>query len=255
MGLIQEVQELKKANKEQQEIAERELSKKELQEQKKIHQKNLLLELEKYFYIYFKKEKRTEQDIIKLYKLENREKIIFEIAKDNAFDSTFLNQNYEKCLEKISKIFFNNEKATKISQKNFIKEYITEEFEKVPFENDDINGFKAHCDLIYKNELDKKKSEIIYNIDDIIKETETDFLDYEEFEKQVELIYKKFMKKSKARQDMNFPQDILSHNEECNRRMAKAMQENKILLDRYGEKKKEKTSNLFILLLNILFKK
>ena len=75
------------------------------------------LALEQYFYHYLREHKETvKQDILTLYKIENRENIIFYVAGNmqeqtkTEYDATYLNNIYEKSLQKISKIFLNNYK-------------------------------------------------------------------------------------------------------------------------------------------------
>lgn len=84
---------------------------------KKIHQNNLRLALEEYFYHYLREHKETvKENILTLYKIENRENIIFYVADNmqeqtkTEYDATYLNNIYEKSLQKISKIFLNNYK-------------------------------------------------------------------------------------------------------------------------------------------------
>ena len=106
-------------------------NKKELQ---KIHENNLILALQEYFYKQFKKSDDFSITYLNLINIKEREQNIFlvseKIENKQDFDIRFINSIYEKELQKIYKIFNNNKNENIKYLKKELERYLQEEFKK-----------------------------------------------------------------------------------------------------------------------------
>lgn len=151
----------------------------------KIHNKNLSLALQEFFYKEFKKSDDINYTYINFINIQEREHTIYLISNKmenkSEFDIRYINSIYEKELQKIYKIFKNNKTENIKYFKSELEKHIKKEFQKYF----NIAGSSYVLEFYNKN----RKQEILNNffdeydylINDIKEELEEHF--YNKYDK------------------------------------------------------------------------
>lgn len=170
-------------------------------ENEKIHNKNLSLALQEFFYKEFKKSDDINYTYINFINIQEREHTIYLISNKmenkSEFDMRYINSIYEKELQKIYKIFKNNRTENIKYFKSELEKYIKKEFQKYF----NIAGSSYVLEFYNKN----RKQEILNNFldeyDSLINDIKEELEEY--FYNKYDIILNKCLKEQKQQEIYN----------------------------------------------------